>query len=171
MPSNLPATRRTQHQDPLPSTPGNYALALRIDVPSTIQIGRLGSYTFSVGNYLYLGSARGPGGIGARVRRHLRDASQKQHHWYIDWLWEVAHPTGVIWSHTSKTRECEWAKIFIPFSSREPIRFGTSDCRCEGHLLRLKSPVELQHAQTALRGSSTNEVHILLLEHPLEQTG
>ena len=171
MPSNLPTTLRTQPQDPFPSTPGIYALILQIDVPNTIQIGRLGSHTFSAGAYLYLGSARGPGGISARVRRHLRDASQKQRHWHIDWLWEIAHPTGVIWSHASNTRECEWAKILNPFSSREPVGFGASDCRCEGHLLRLKSPAELRYALTALRGSSTNEVHLLHLEHPLEKTG
>jgi Uri superfamily endonuclease len=171
MPSNPPTTLRTQRLNSLQSTPGIYALALRIDVSNTIQIGRLGNFTFSTGDYLYLGSARGPGGIAARIRRHLRDDSETQRHWHIDWLWEIAHPTGLIWSHAINTRECEWAIILKPFVSRGPSRFGASDCRCEGHLLRLKTSAELQHAVRALRGVSTSEVHLQFLEHAFEQTG
>lgn len=170
MPADHPANPHTQYLDYLPSSPGIYALALRIEVPNTKQIGRLGTFTFSAGNYLYLGSARGAGGISARVRRHLRDTSEKQRHWHIDWLREIAHPTGVIWSHPSNAPECEWATTLKPFVSREPARFGASDCRCEGHLLRLKAITDIQLAVTALRGASTSEVYIQLFEHRLERT-
>ena len=37
-----------------------------------ISIGRLGQQHFPIGDYFYVGSARGAGGLRARVGRHLR---------------------------------------------------------------------------------------------------
>ncbi|HIQ09546.1 MAG TPA: DUF123 domain-containing protein, partial [Anaerolineaceae bacterium] len=56
----------------LPSTPGAYALALRLERPVGLRVGALGVWDFPEGVYVYLGSARGPGGIRARLGRHLR---------------------------------------------------------------------------------------------------
>ena len=52
--------------------PGTYALILRASTAQTIQIGRLGDLVMQPGYYIYVGSAFGPGGLAARVGRHLR---------------------------------------------------------------------------------------------------
>jgi Uri superfamily endonuclease len=49
-----------------------------------IRVGSLGTFTFAPGFYLYIGSARGPGGLRARIERHLRKDKVKR--WHIDYL-------------------------------------------------------------------------------------
>ena len=55
----------------LPAMSGTYALLLRLDAAVQLAVGRLGDFTFPEGDYVYVGSARGPGGLRARVRRHI----------------------------------------------------------------------------------------------------
>ena len=45
---------------------------------------RFGKLTLAAGQYAYVGSAHGPGGLRARVGRHLR--AEKPLHWHIDYL-------------------------------------------------------------------------------------
>ena len=52
--------------------PGTYALLLRLDKQERITVGKLGTFDFPVGYYLYVGSALGPGGLRARLARHRR---------------------------------------------------------------------------------------------------
>ncbi len=65
----------------LPSAPGTYALLIRVDAPLVIHAGRLGTVALERGWYVYTGSAHGPGGLRARVSRHLRP--DKAPHWHI----------------------------------------------------------------------------------------
>jgi hypothetical protein len=62
-----------------PSVGGAYVLAIGIDAPVDVSFfghrARLGP-----GTYVYAGSAFGPGGIRARLRRHFR--RDKKLHWY-----------------------------------------------------------------------------------------
>jgi len=51
--------------------PGTYALVLRLARATTIHVGALGAVDFAPGWYVYVGSALGPGGLAARVNRHL----------------------------------------------------------------------------------------------------
>ncbi len=143
---------------PPDSAPGLYMIGLTLHSTQIIRIGRLGSFTFKSGNYLYFGSARGPGGVAARVSRHLRDTRGKRTHWHIDWLRAVAEPHLVYWSHTGTDSECEWVDILESAGNREPAGFGASDCRCGGHLLRLESNATLAQAlstmKVAIPGSS-----------------
>jgi Uri superfamily endonuclease len=136
--------------DALSAAPGVYALVLMIDPLCTLQIGRLGVFTFQVGTYLYLGSARGPGGVAARVNRHLQDGSMKRKHWHVDWLRQVARPIGVIWTHANEGDECEWARALSSLGTRQPAGFGASDCSCEGHLIRLEHGTHWEHAIASL---------------------
>jgi len=53
--------------------PGTYALLLKLDKQERITVGRLGTFDFPAGYYLYVGSALGPGGLQARLARHRRD--------------------------------------------------------------------------------------------------
>jgi Uri superfamily endonuclease len=129
------------------SGPGIYALLLDIESGLEHQIGQLGSFIFPAGSYVYIGSARGPGGVATRIRRHLNNAVDKRQHWHIDWFRQIAKPTGVIWTHANQASECSWAFRFNAVGVCEPAGFGASDCGCPGHLLRLD------------RGDVWNRVH------------
>ncbi|NIV36426.1 MAG: DUF123 domain-containing protein, partial [Anaerolineae bacterium] len=121
---------------------GTYVLALWLDAPHTISIGRLGRFEFPSGWYLYVGSARGPGGLRARLLRHWRRlASGKRAHWHVDHLREHA-VWGGAWARCSEQRlECSWADALRrrPDASMVARGFGASDCRCATHLVRVAS--------------------------------
>jgi Uri superfamily endonuclease len=93
--------------------------------------------TFPAGWYAYAGSAHGPGGIAARVRRHLRAA--KRLHWHIDYLRAVANPVEVWYATDPERWECRWAEALstLPGVSTPASGFGASDCCCVTHLFRL----------------------------------
>jgi len=59
-------------------------LILRLPCPATVNVGRLGRVRFPAGWYAYVGSAYGPGGLAARISRHLRPS--KPSHWHLDYL-------------------------------------------------------------------------------------
>ena len=119
--------------NPLPDAPGAYALILRLARETRLDIRTLGRPVLPAGLYLYAGSARGPGGIRARVARHLR--RNKAPVWHIDRLTEAARVERVI--AFPGGRECAIADFALAHGARTPIpRFGATDCRrCEAHLL------------------------------------
>jgi len=112
---------------------GVYVLVVQLDRPAEVEVGRLGMLRFTSGTYAYVGSARR--GIEARVRRHLR--KEKRLRWHIDYL--LAHPaarvTAVYVRETPKRLECEVADA-LAAKCRVVPGFGSSDCRCKGHLFR-----------------------------------
>lgn len=117
-----------------PRVPGTYVLWLRVDALHTIGVGRLGERLFPAGVYAYVGSAHGPGGLSARLRRHLR--ADKVHHWHIDALTACA-PIVAIWYAAASVRlECVWAQRLARLAGvSAPMEgFGASDCRCATHL-------------------------------------
>ncbi len=117
----------------LPAEPGAYLLLARLSEPLPLQIATLGTAVLPAGCYIYAGSARGPGGIRARVGRHLRQG--KRLHWHIDRLtrtaacWAFAVPGG---------RECDLVQALLARPDYEVALagFGSSDCNhCVSHLL------------------------------------
>ncbi|RLE62773.1 MAG: GIY-YIG nuclease family protein, partial [Thermoprotei archaeon] len=54
----------------IPRAAGIYVLVLLVEAPLKIHVGSLGYITITRGKYVYLGSARGPGGLLARINRH-----------------------------------------------------------------------------------------------------
>ena len=131
----------------LPARPGTYVLVLRLNQAHTITVGRLGAFTFPAGHYLYVGSACGPGGLRARVGRHMRSARR---HWHIDALRRCAPVTEIWWLEGSSRRECAWADALSESAPRHPPHFGASDCRCAGHLCFAAGTDALQAGWTAL---------------------
>jgi Uri superfamily endonuclease len=127
-----------QAQD-MEDPPGTYVLVMQLPRDTTLEVGRLGVVVFPRGYYCYVGSARGPGGWRARVARHLRQG--KKTHWHIDYL--LRHALLVdTWSASSAERlECTWAKALLelPGATLPVLGFGSSDCRCPGHLVRFSS--------------------------------
>lgn len=119
---------------PLPPDPGTYLLILEAARSLSIRVGRLGTLAVRPGFYLYVGSAFGPGGLKARVERHLR--ADKRLHWHIDHLRRAAEIVDVWWSCDPRPREHEWAGRLSSWAGlATPMPgFGASDCRCPTHL-------------------------------------
>ena len=114
----------------------------RLLQPHTLTVGRLGAFEFSPGSYVYVGSALGPGGLRARVARHLR--AEKRPHWHVDALTAIAPVSEVWWAISPDRMECEWARALanLPGVTIPIPRFGASDCRCPGHLLAIGQGVD-----------------------------
>ena len=102
-----------------------------------LQIGRLGGMQLSKGWYIYFGSAFGPGGLAARVGRHLR--CHKTRHWHIDHLIWATTVQEVWYSQQRRNLEHCWAQTALnqPTALNLLRGFGASDCHCLSHLVRL----------------------------------
>jgi len=141
----------------LPARPGTYVLGLRNNTRIGLEIGSLGRCVFPQGWYFYVGSAFGPGGLAARAGRHLKP--EKPCLWHIDYLTAVL-PVSRVWISTWPERlECSWASILMHMGGQIPVkRFGASDCRCPGHLLRFGTRPSLNR----FRAISQNPVRSLV---------
>lgn len=118
----------------IPAVKGTYLLCLRLDVSKTIGVGKLGKLDFKSGYYCYIGSARGSGGLQARIERHLK--MNKMMYWHIDYLRDCANVEKIIYSLNDNPQECVWSQLLQTSSSFAPAikRFGASACRCATHL-------------------------------------
>ena len=125
-------------ENDLPTAKGAYALLIRLPRRFRASVGALGQIDLPAGDYLYLGSAYGPGGLRARLRRHLR--ASKKTHWHVDYLTGAGEITDII--AVSAGKECDlvdralmYAGVSVPIAG-----FGSSDCpRCSAHLLAMPS--------------------------------
>ncbi len=121
----------------LPVEPGSYALWLALKSPARIHVGRLGVVDFPAGDYLYLGSAHGSGGLKSRLRHHLRTANSP--HWHIDYLRRVAAVYGIFYAVSEAPLECVWSQALVQaMTALKPAPgFGASDCHngCGTHLV------------------------------------
>lgn len=136
-----------------PACAGTYALFFNLDTELRLTAGRLGAVTLSAGQYVYVGSARGPGGLRGRLERHLRAA--KPRHWHIDALTEARRPDGVIFREDEGRQECAWVRTVLAWPGAAATRgFGNSDCRegCPGHLVRLPDGADAPVVATAVGG-------------------
>lgn len=115
-------------------------LALQVTGDKRLQIGRLGTFTFRQGFYLYTGSAMGAGGVAARLRHHSRMSANPR--WHLDYLRRQARPATAWVCFDETRRECEWAEKLreLSVSHDGPKGFGASDCRCPSHLLHIETP-------------------------------
>jgi Uri superfamily endonuclease len=129
----------------LPAAHGTYALHLLILRAQPISIGCLGQYQLPAGDYFYLGSARGAGGLQARVGRHLRGDGKR--HWHIDYLRASAEVRDVLYTVTDTPLECMWSQALAQLHAAvAPVpHFGSSDCRsgCAAHLIGFPLPVDI----------------------------
>ena len=112
------------------------AYILLIDVPETrlIQVGRLGTFPFQEGTYLYVGSALN--NLERRVARHVLKI--KKLRWHIDFLLQFAEVQNVLMINTEKRIECALNRVVsetVPVVA-EVEGFGSSDCHCLTHLWR-----------------------------------
>jgi len=115
--------------DAAPSESGAYALLIALDSPLEVTAGRRRA-TLPQGVYVYCGSAKGAGGLRARLARHMR--RDKPSHWHVDQVTAAGRTVGA-WVFPGAS-ECEvndaLAALPIPIEG-----FGSSDCkRCRSHL-------------------------------------
>ncbi len=133
----MPIRRRLADLDPysLPGEGGAYALYFDIRAPVVLRIPRFENPHLDPGTYVYAGSAYGPGGIRARVTRHLRE--DKTPHWNVDHLSAQVRCSRV--ETYPKGREYDLIADLLANGADIPIPgFGNSDCRtCVSHLVRL----------------------------------
>ncbi len=116
-----------------------YSIVLRVDVSRNLVIGKLGSYFFPSGYYIYTG--RAVRGLEKRIQRHLN--KKKNCHWHIDYM-TVQKDIDVVQVliHSSRAvEECDIVKHIcsLPGASIPVPGFGASDCdeRCGAHLVYL----------------------------------
>ncbi|MCG8455921.1 MAG: GIY-YIG nuclease family protein [Holophagales bacterium] len=119
----------------LPAVAGSYVLELHLERRATLEVGRLGTVVLGPGRVRYYGSARGPGGVRARVARHLR-CDRRRQHWHVDALSSRFPVARVLF--TEEESECDLLRHDLA-SGRWRVAvagFGSSDCRsCPAHLL------------------------------------
>jgi Uri superfamily endonuclease len=114
-----------------PSVAGAYVLLIAITDPFEVTWPSKRGTIIEAGRYLYCGSAKGPGGIRARLSRHMRRG--KSIRWHVDRLTEVGTVAGA-WVFPDGD-EC----ALVGSLSHLPVPvdgFGSTDCtRCRSHLL------------------------------------
>ncbi|MEM8743893.1 MAG: DUF123 domain-containing protein [Pseudomonadota bacterium] len=126
---------QADHIADIPATAGAYTLILSVARNVALTRPQGCQPSLSAGWYVYAGSARGPGGIRARLARHLR--RDKRVHWHIDQL--TTHYDVAAWAvPLPDTTECDLVTSLVrtgQFEAPHP-GFGSSDCRtCGAHLL------------------------------------
>lgn len=122
---------------------GTYALLLSATTHTQITVGEVGVLNVRPGGYVYVGSAFGPGGVQARVRRHQRRTANP--HWHIDYVRRQVRLRAIWYTHDVQRRECAWARVFAAMADDPvPLRgVGASDCSCETHLFYFEAAPRL----------------------------
>jgi len=116
------------------SDSGLYVLVLYLAEREAIEVGQRGTEVFSPGWQVYVGSAKR--NLASRLARHCRD--EKRLKWHIDYLRQHA-PLVQTWVFPwCRGGECRLARRLEQIGRREAQQFGASDCRCGGHLLRVR---------------------------------
>jgi Uri superfamily endonuclease len=134
----------------IPRAPGTYILVLGVSSPRALQVGRAGVFNLVEGAYFYVGSAHGPGGLAARVGRHVR--LHKPCRWHVDYLRAESQVLGAFVRESSERLECFWA-WWLKTRAACPVNgFGASDCRCATHLFRLPEAVAFGQVQRIVTG-------------------
>ncbi len=107
----------------------SYQLVIDLKQPVRCTVGRLGTFEFPAGRYLYTGSAKR--GLAARISRHV--GSAKTMRWHVDYL--LSSP-GVTVTKVIRSRRDECRLNQASPGSMPAPGFGASDCAagCGAHL-------------------------------------
>jgi Uri superfamily endonuclease len=99
-----------------------------------LRVGGLGEVRIEPGFLVYVGSARGPGGLRARLAHHARIATRP--HWHLDYLRAEVSILGAWLCASPDPLEQGWARGVegIRGAAIPAAGFGASDCSCPAHL-------------------------------------
>jgi Uri superfamily endonuclease len=116
---------------------GVYNLIIKLSKSKEINIGRLGTFVFPKGFYVYTGSAQN--GLEKRINRHI--SGSKKVHWHIDYLLSYAKIVKVLRYIGDRNAECKLSCMIGGYDGSDVIvnRFGSSDCDCVTHLYYFKN--------------------------------
>jgi len=133
-----------------PGTPGTYAVVLESTARAVVEVGQLGPIDLRRGSYVYVGSALGPGGLHARIGRHLDPG--RPVHWHFDYLKHAMRIVEIWYVADPMRREHSWARTLGDLSNATiPMPgFGASDCRCASHLFHFPTAPRLARFARAL---------------------
>lgn len=112
-------------------------------------MGSLGTLDLRPGYYAYVGSGFGPGGVEARLRRHLEGGGAE--HWHVDYLRRRTEPAEAWSTRDPERREHEWAAALagLPGADVPLSGFGSSDCSCTAHLFHFDRRPALERFRRA----------------------
>ena len=133
---------------------GTYALLLFLDKKTTITVGKLATFSFPRGYYLYIGSALG--GLFPRVERHIKGG--RKFHWHIDYLRQWAEVVEVWYLVSEERLECAWALAAAEMPKAQVLveGFGSSECRCRSHLIYYPSAPSFEEFRGRLGEGNKN---------------
>jgi len=121
---------------------GTYLLLIRLKKDTKLTIGKLGTFYFLRGYYIYSGSALK--NLAKRVERHKKKKGKKIF-WHIDYLLDCrdSEIQETVTFSRDTYNECGIIKRLISFREAQVLvkGFGASDCRekCPGHLVFFKN--------------------------------
>ena len=115
-----------------------YALVFKLKHGFKGRVGSLGEVVLEPGIYVYIGSARGGGGLRARILRHI--SRSKRIHWHIDYVTmsKGYEPLLAVYTKTEDDVEEEIARNLISYNAFSIAcqRFGSTDKNSPSHLLK-----------------------------------
>ena len=108
-----------------------YHIKAYLSEDTEITVGKLGTFQFAKGIYVYVGSAKR--NIKARVERHIR--MEKKQRWHFDYVRPYMEVMDVR-TYPGEEGECGlFARLRQEEEGEIAVRkFGSSDCRCPAHL-------------------------------------
>ncbi|MEM1509811.1 MAG: GIY-YIG nuclease family protein [Thermofilaceae archaeon] len=148
----------------LPVVPGVYALVIIVLNEIELKTRRF-ELRLRPGCYVYIGSARGPGGLAARISRHLK--LNKKVRWHIDHLTTKSVAIHYIVFSFNISTECPLTPQLELLGFKHCVKgFGNTDCkaRCTSHLLRFDGGIDecVMYVAEAFKQAGF-EPHILAL--------
>lgn len=143
---------------------GTYILLLHLPNDTDLTVGKMGSYRMASGWYGYAGSALGSGGLRARLRHHMNPSDRP--YWHIDYLRRAAELHEIWLLESELRREHAWAEMLeeMPTMTRSILRFGSSDCGCDGHLFYSPDRPSPEEFRRSARGRFPDDDDIRLIE-------
>jgi Uri superfamily endonuclease len=114
------------------STHTLYAIKTRMNADyEDITVGKLGSFSFQKGIYVYVGSAKR--NLQSRIERHKK--TEKKLRWHFDYLRPFVEIVEIN-TYSGEEGECElFHRLMKEANGSIPVRgFGSSDCKCSSHL-------------------------------------
>ena len=134
---------------------------MRVPASTELEVGRLGRMTLDSAFYVYVGSALGPGGVGARLGRHLGPVRRR--HWHIDHLRARARLVQALPIRTADDLECELAESLSPICDWSHRGFGCSDCDCDSHLFGFAADREFEAVIGAVHRPIVPEAYAVMI--------
>ncbi|RKY86454.1 GIY-YIG nuclease family protein [candidate division KSB1 bacterium] len=120
---------------------GIYVLIIQLKKNTRLKIGKLGTFNFKKGYYLYVGSALK--NLSKRLERHKKKKN-KNLYWHIDFFLNDMNTEikDIKIFSPEVFNECELTKkiISIPGAKIKVKSFGASDCKkgCKSHFIFFK---------------------------------